>query len=61
MSDKNDGKKTPIHEGRIVVPVTRPGKTIDKGGVIGDSAPSPVRGHSTIPVTVIPPPNKKKN
>jgi hypothetical protein len=60
VSDKkHDGEKPSIHEGRIVVPVTRPSKTIDKVAHIGDSAPGQIRGHSTIPITVIPDKKKK--
>ena len=59
MTDQsNENKPTNIHEGRVVVPVTRPGKTHDSG--IGqDGASKQERGHSTIPITVIPPDKKK--
>ena len=60
MSDKSKDKVShTLLEGRVVVPVTRPGKTQDSG--IGkDGAKHQERGHSTIPITVLPPPADKK-
>ncbi len=60
MASKDSNDPKDLREGHVVIPATpAPGRT--KNGDIGkDGSQKQDRGHNTIPITPIQPPDKKK-